>query len=104
MSNHRPRAGALSPQFWPAGNAACPAEGTIMTTRDNTRPYTHRPARRLLAAGGSLLLLALAACGGSSGGSSGGGGSSPANTATGTAARGGVYRTAVTSFGLTNNM
>ena len=61
------------------------------------------PARRLLAAGGCLLLLALAACGGGSGGNSGGG-SSPGSTATGTAVRGGVYRTAVTSFGLTNNM
>src|SRR5450432_297736 len=71
-----------------------------------------RPARRTvtgraLAAGGCLLLMALAACSGSSGGGSGSpssGGSSPAATATGTATRGGVYRTAVSSFGLTNNM
>jgi peptide/nickel transport system substrate-binding protein len=74
-----------------------------MNTRDDTRPAGRGPARRLLAAGGCLLLLALAACGGGSGGNSNGG-SSPGSTATGTAVRGGVYRTAVTSFGLTNNM
>jgi len=74
-----------------------------MNTRDETRPSGRGPGRRLLAAGGCLLLLALAACGGGSGGNSGGG-SSPGGTATGTAVRGGVYRTAVTSFGLTNNM
>jgi peptide/nickel transport system substrate-binding protein len=74
-----------------------------MTTRDDTRPAGRGPGRRLLATGGCLLLLALAACGGGSGGNSGGG-SSPGTTATGTAVRGGVYRTAVTSFGLTKNM
>ena len=74
------------------------------------RPARRTATGRLLAAGGCLLLAALAACGGSSGGGGGGGSASPSSgasgspAATGTATRGGVYRTAVTSFGLTNNM
>ncbi len=63
-------------------------------------------ATRLLAAGGCVLLLALAACsGGSSGGSgSGPSGSTGASSSGAKVTRGGVYRTAVSSFGLTNNM
>ncbi|MEP7022552.1 MAG: ABC transporter substrate-binding protein, partial [Actinomycetota bacterium] len=79
-----------------------------MRTQLRTQPAWRSASTRLLAVGGCLLLTALAACGGSSGGGnaspSGGSSSSTAGTPTGTAARGGVYRTAVSSFGLTNNM
>jgi peptide/nickel transport system substrate-binding protein len=75
-----------------------------MTNRDKAGPARRTLAMRLLAAAGCLLLLALAACSGSGGGSSGGSsGSASAGTAA-KPARGGVYRTAVSSFGLTNNM
>ena len=74
-----------------------------MITHDEPGPA--RAARRslalrLLTAVSCVLLTALAACSGSSGGS-------PAASASGSGAhpaRGGVYRTAVSSFGLTNNM
>jgi peptide/nickel transport system substrate-binding protein len=67
-------------------------------------------AMRLLGAVGCVLLLTLAACSGSNGG--GAGGSAAAGTAgsvgsSGSGAkvtRGGVYRTAVSSFGLTDNL
>jgi len=78
-----------------------------MTKHDEARPARRTPARRLLAAGGCVLLLALAACssGGGSGASGASGSGSPAAAGgTATATRGGVYRTAVSSFGLTNNM
>lgn len=68
-----------------------------MTTHDCSGPGGHRKPVRLLTAGGCLLTLALAACT-----SSGGGTSSAGPTAKVT--RGGVYRTAVSSFGLTNNL
>jgi peptide/nickel transport system substrate-binding protein len=59
-------------------------------------------APRLLTAVTCVLLTALAACSGSGGN---GAGSPAASSSTGShPARGGVYRTAVSSFGLTNNM
>jgi peptide/nickel transport system substrate-binding protein len=76
-----------------------------MRTHDQAGPARRTLAMRLLAAAGCLLLLALAACSGSGGGSSSG--SSGGSASAGTAAkptRGGIYRTAVSSFGLTNNM
>ncbi len=62
---------------------------------------------RAIAAAGGVLLLALAACGGGSsgaGGSSGSAGGTGSSGSGGKVTRGGVYRTAVSSFGLTNNM
>jgi peptide/nickel transport system substrate-binding protein len=71
------------------------------TPRSPRRPL----AMRLLAAAGCVLLFALAACSGSSGGGSASGASgSTAASGGGKPTRGGVYRTAVSSFGLTNNM
>ena len=69
-----------------------------MTRHDENGPGRHHRPVRLMTAGGCLLALALAACSG--GGSSGAGGTG----ATAKVARGGVYRTAVSSFGLTNNL
>jgi peptide/nickel transport system substrate-binding protein len=69
-----------------------------MTRHDESGPGRHRRPARLITAGGCLLALALAACSG--GGSSGAG----ATGATAKVSRGGVYRTAVSSFGLTNNL
>lgn len=67
----------------------------------STRP---RLATRVLAAAGCGLLLALAACSGSGGNGAGASGN-PAGSGSGVKpVRGGVYRTAVSSFGLTNNM
>ena len=61
-----------------------------------------RPARRLLIlAAACLPVLAVAAC---SGGGSSSGSSGPAGTNTGKTAYGGVYRTAVSTFGLTDNL
>ena len=76
-----------------------------MTTHDEAKPARRTLTMRLLAAAGCLLLLALAACSSGGSGSSGAGsGSSGAAGSTAKATRGGVYRTAVSSFGLTNNM
>jgi peptide/nickel transport system substrate-binding protein len=75
-----------------------------MMTHDKAGPARRTLAMRLLAAAGCLLLLALAACssGGGSGTSSASGSASAGSAAQAT--RGGIYRTAVSSFGLTNNM
>jgi peptide/nickel transport system substrate-binding protein len=84
-----------------------------MITHDEAgrpRPAARSPrarlVTRLLAAAGCVLLLAVTACSGSHGGSGGSGASGSAAAAAGNGAvtRGGVYRTAVSSMGLTNNL
>ncbi len=82
------------------------AAGRAGPARRAARSPQRTLAMRLLAAGGCVLLLALAACSGSSGGGSGSGASASSAAASGGGkpASGGVYRTAVSSFGLTNNM
>lgn len=70
-----------------------------MTRHDENGPGRHHRPVRLMTAGGCLLALALAACTGSGGGSGAG-----STGTTAKVARGGVYRTAVSSFGLTNNL
>jgi peptide/nickel transport system substrate-binding protein len=74
--------------------------------RPAARPARGKLVTRLLAAAGCVLLLAVTACSGSHGGSGGSGASGSAAAATGNGAvtRGGVYRTAVSSMGLTNNL
>ncbi|MGH3274947.1 MAG: hypothetical protein ACRDNZ_11595, partial [Streptosporangiaceae bacterium] len=75
-----------------------------MTTHNDSGLVRRPRAMRLMAGVGCLSLLVLAACGtgggsGGTGGSGSGGSGTPAKVA-----RGGVYRTAVSSFGLSDNM
>jgi peptide/nickel transport system substrate-binding protein len=78
-----------------------PRRGTALARRGRGIRARRWPAF----AGFAALALLAAACSNSSGGSNSGGSSQPSGSAAaGPAGRGGVYRTAVSSFGLTDNL